>query len=138
VTAWTRLHHVVFATEPTNQEAAAALWRDLGLSFVDIDLSEIGLRVLLDWAGGVEIISPLGTGSEGRAVRSFLDSQGEGVVFGRRAHSRRRGSAWCRQPPRRYSRISLTKGVQSFILDEARLNPLHGMDATLLSTDLPD
>ena len=52
------LHHVVFCVRRANQDEVAAFWRDLGFEFVDIDLPDVGLRVMLDWDRGIEIIAP--------------------------------------------------------------------------------
>ncbi|MCU0270091.1 MAG: hypothetical protein MUF83_15790, partial [Acidimicrobiales bacterium] len=54
------LHHVVFCVHAENQDRAADFWRDLGFEFADIDVPDVGLRVLLDWTRGIEIISPVG------------------------------------------------------------------------------
>ena len=74
------LHHVVFCVEREHQDGAASLWTDLGFELVEIDLPDVGLRVLLDWGRGVEIISPSDvTAAEGERVQRLLDERGEGV-----------------------------------------------------------
>jgi hypothetical protein len=67
------LHHVVFCVEPDNQDAAADVWRTLGLEFVEILLADVSLRVLLDWTRGVEIISPTTSDATVCAARAFLN-----------------------------------------------------------------
>lgn len=53
-----RLHHVVFAVARERQDAAGKLFTELGFTLNDIDLEHLGLRVLLDWDRGIELISP--------------------------------------------------------------------------------
>jgi hypothetical protein len=62
-------------------DAAKEMWeQQLGVELVDFVLEADGLRVLLAWDAGVELISPHGTpGPAGTMVRTYLDNQGEGV-----------------------------------------------------------
>ena len=133
------LHHVVFCVQRENQDEAADFWRALGFEFVDIDLPDVGLRVLLDWGRGIEIIAPTeAAGPEAADVEEFLEQQGEGVysVVVRTADIAGPIS------------IAATYGAEvefqqhregtGFALDEARLHPLHGMPVTLLATDRAD
>jgi len=134
----TRLHHVVFCVHRENQDAAAAFWTDLGLGFEEIDLPDVGLRVLLDWHAGIEIISPTpGAGDEAAAFTAFLEDTGEGVysvvvtapdVAGPIGIAERYGSRVLYQQHR---------DDGGFSLDEAMLSPLHGMPITFLATDRP-
>jgi hypothetical protein len=55
------MHHVVYAVSPQRFDAATALFEELGFTFVTFELADLGLSVTLDWAGGVELISPLDT-----------------------------------------------------------------------------
>ena len=48
-----RLHHVVFAVARERHEAVGQLFTELGFSFDEINLDELGLRVLLDWNRGM-------------------------------------------------------------------------------------
>ena len=133
------LHHVVFCVERANQDVAAAFWIDLGFEFAEIDLPDVGLRVLLDWNRGIEIISPTSTElPEAADVVDFLRERGEGVysvvvrtseVEGPIAVALRHGARVDFQQHR---------GGESegFQLDEARLSAVHGMPVTLLATDL--
>jgi 4-hydroxyphenylpyruvate dioxygenase-like putative hemolysin len=133
------LHHVVFCVERKNQDQAAAFWQDLGFSFVEIDLPDVGLRVLLDWDRGIEIISPSEpAGPEAADVTDFLRLHGEGVysvvvrtadVAGPISVAERHGARVDFQQ----HRGSESEGFQ---LDEARLSPFFGMPVTLLATDL--
>ena len=132
------LHHVVFCVQREHQDEAADFWRALGFEFSDIDLPEEGLRVLLDWDRGIEIISPTEAGgSETAHVEEFLDRRGEGVysVVVRTVEVAGPIS------------IAASYGVEvefqqhreapGFTLDEARLGALHGMAVTFLATDRP-
>lgn len=76
-----RLHHVVFAVTPERQSEVAALFTALGFTFNDAELTELGVRVQLDWNRGIELISPLpgSTASVATKVNDFLDRQGDGV-----------------------------------------------------------
>lgn len=75
-----RLHHVCWCLQPENMDAAKTLWQDrLQTELLDFPLPDLGIRVLISWEAGVEIISPLGEGSVGRQAREFLETRGEGV-----------------------------------------------------------
>lgn len=76
-----RLHHVVFAVPADRHDDTAALFTDLGYTLQGGELAELGLRVSLDWTGGVELISPLAdaTGEVAASVRDFLTTHGDGV-----------------------------------------------------------
>lgn len=131
------VHHVVFCVRPENQDAAARLWTDLGFTLTEINLEEEGLRVLLDWNRGVEIISPTASGGDQAVeVERFLAEHGEGVysVVVRTADvdaavsvAERHGSA----TEYRQDRVG-----PGFSLTEARHAPLFGMPVTFLTTDL--
>ena len=134
-----RLHHVVFCVQPENQDRAADFWRDLGLVFQEIALVEEGLRVLLDWSAGIEIISPTpDPGTETARFRELLEERGEGVcsvvVKGPNVEApilvaKQHGSSV------RYQQHREDGG---HFLDEADLTPIFGMPVTLLATDRPD
>ncbi len=131
-----RLHHVVFCVRPENQDHAAGLWRELGLNFYEIDLDDLGIRVLIDWEAGIEILSP--TNSDGQQAASFtefLAVHGEGFysivmavseVDGPAAIAARYGA------PIRYEQHRDHGGMH---LDEIMLEPLHGMTVTFLATE---
>jgi 4-hydroxyphenylpyruvate dioxygenase-like putative hemolysin len=76
-----QLHHVVFAVAPERRDAAAALFTDLGFTLQPAELTELGLRIHLDWERGIELISPI-PGSPApvaASVTEFLDRNGDGV-----------------------------------------------------------
>lgn len=134
-----KVHHVVYCLRPENQERAAEFWRDLGLRFDEVPLAAEGIRVLLDWAAGVELVSPTEPeGTETARFRRFLDDHGEGVysvvvrtdaVDGPAATAARHGAEV------RYRQHRETGDV---VVDEVDLTPVAGMSVTLLATNLPD
>lgn len=76
-----RLHHVVFAVAPQRRDAMAAMFTDLGFTFEEAELTELGVRVHLDWNRGIELISPVpgSAASVATYVNEFLDRHGDGV-----------------------------------------------------------
>ena len=134
-----KLHHVVFCVRPENQEHAADFWRDLGLTFNEIPLTEEGIRVLLDWSAGIEIVAPTEPeGTETARFREFLDERGEGVfsVAVRTAEVDGPLEVTGRHGARvRYQQHRVTGEI---VVDEADLTPVFGMAVTLLATNLPD
>ena len=133
------LHHIVFCVRAANQEHAAAFWRDLGFEFVDIDLPEIGLRVMLDWDRGIEVIAPTeGAGEMAAPFLQFLDEHGDGV------YSVVVRTSDVDAPISIAARYGATVEYQQhredagYWLDEASLTPLHGMRVTFIATDRPD
>jgi methylmalonyl-CoA/ethylmalonyl-CoA epimerase len=134
-----KLHHVVFVVHADHQERAADFWRDLGLTFVEIPLVEEGIRVLLDWSAGIELVSPAEpAGTETARFRAFLDERGEGVysvvvrtddVEGPLAAAVGNGAA---------VRYRQHREDGDSVVDEVDLEPVFGMAVTLLATTLPD
>lgn len=130
------LHHVVFCVRPENQDAAADVWRTIGFEFVEIELAEEGLRVLLDWDRGIEIIAPSSAGgTEAQRFHDFLGERGEGVwsvvvrvrdVDDGVAALATHGFA---------VRYLQRRDLGDHRLDEADLEPRYGMPVTLLATD---
>lgn len=77
----TQLHHVVFAVAPERQAAAAQMLTELGFSFSQTELPELGVSIYLDWNGGVELISaiPGATADVAASVNEFVEHNGDGV-----------------------------------------------------------
>jgi 4-hydroxyphenylpyruvate dioxygenase-like putative hemolysin len=74
------VHHVVFAVSQEQLPDAAQFFSDLGFRFQTIELEDVGLRVLLDWDGGLELVTPLSGGTDGTGeVAQFLQRNGSGV-----------------------------------------------------------
>jgi hypothetical protein len=132
-----RLHHVVFCVHPENQERAAGLWRQLGLTFAEVDLDDLGLRVLIDWDAGIEVVSPVGDGEQSASFTAFLSERGEGLysvvmgvdeVAGPVALAARYGAVVEYEQHRRHGALTI---------DEVSLAPFCGMAVTFLATDPP-
>jgi hypothetical protein len=75
------LHHVVFAVALQRHDAVAQMFTELGFTFVPAELTELGLRISLDWDRGIEIISPISesTAPVSASVCEFLDTKGDGI-----------------------------------------------------------
>lgn len=130
-----RLHHVVFCVRPEHQEQAAGLWRELGLTFAEVELDDLSLRVLIDWNAGIEIVSPVGTGEASAPFTTFLDEHGEGLysvvmgvdeVEGPTALAARYGATVDYRQHRQHGGLTI---------DEVSLAPYCGMPVTFLATD---
>jgi 4-hydroxyphenylpyruvate dioxygenase-like putative hemolysin len=76
-----QLHHVVFAVAMERHDAVAQMFTDLGFTLQPAELSELGLRIHLDWDRGVELISPIAgaTAPVAASVAEFLDQKGDGI-----------------------------------------------------------
>ena len=71
------VHHVVFAAPQEQLSETAQFFSDLGFRFETIELEDVGLRVLLVWDGGLELVTPLSSEAEGdNAVVQFLQQNG--------------------------------------------------------------
>jgi 4-hydroxyphenylpyruvate dioxygenase-like putative hemolysin len=131
------MHHVVYAVAPERLEAATAFFSDLGFSFAILELADVGLRVTLDWAGGVELVTPLDTES-GRtsAVAEFLATRGDGVYS---VALRVADITTAEEVAARYgavTRFRQHREGDGFQLDESEMTVL-GLPITLLASDLP-
>ncbi len=132
------VHHVVLCVHRATQDEAASYYRDLGFEFAQFELDDVGLRVLLDWDGGMEIISPTDdAGPEAEHARQFLEERGEGVysVVVRSADVEGPRSLAARSGAR--PEFEQHREGEGYWLDEVRLSPVHGVSVTLLATDLP-
>ena len=133
-----RLHHVVFAVTRERHDAVGQLFTELGFSFEDINLDELGLRVLLDWNRGIELISPSpgSTAEVAASVTEFLATHGNGIFT---VVLRVPGASAAEDIAKRYG--STTRFRQGFegegnYLEEIDLSVL-GLPLTFLSTNLP-
>ncbi len=130
-----KVHHAVFCVQGDNQERAADLWRQLGLTFTEVVLDDLEIRVLIDWDAGIELVSPLpDAGKRAQAFTSFLKTNGEGLyslamdvdeVDGPQAIARRYGVL---------VEYRQHREVGTFVIDEVMLAPFHGMPITFLAT----
>jgi methylmalonyl-CoA/ethylmalonyl-CoA epimerase len=75
------LHHVVFAVAPTRHHTVAQMFTDLGFTLAPAELTELGVRIHLDWDRGIELISPIegSTAPVAASVNEFLDKKGDGI-----------------------------------------------------------
>ena len=57
------------------------MFTGLGFTLAPAELTELGLRINLDWAHGIELISPLpgATSAVAASVGEFLDIKGDGI-----------------------------------------------------------
>jgi len=133
-----KVHHAVFCVHTANQEGAADLWRQLGLTFAEIVLDDLEIRVLIDWEGGIEIVSPLpDAGEPALPFTTFLETRGEGLyslvmdvdeVDGPEAVARRYGAE---------VEYRQHRELGTLVIDEVMLAPVHGMPITFLATGGP-
>jgi 4-hydroxyphenylpyruvate dioxygenase-like putative hemolysin len=133
----TSVHHVVFAVTHEQLSETAQFFSALGFRFQTIELEDVGLRVLLDWDGGLELVTPLSSQADGdSAVANFLQRNGPGVF----SVVIRVGDALAaEQVAQRYgaqTRFRQHRGGDGTELDEIEISAL-GLPLTLLSTDLP-
>ncbi|CDO89139.1 hypothetical protein AWC29_11710 [Mycobacterium triplex] len=133
-----RLHHVVFAVARERHETVGQLFTELGFTFETIALDELGIRVLLDWNRGIELISPNpeSTAEVAVSVTEFLASRGDGVFT---VVVQVPGASAAEDIAKRYG--SITRFRQGFegegnYLEEIDLSVL-GLPLTFLSTNLP-
>ena len=133
-----RLHHVVFAVAPERHAKVAQLFTDLGFSFEELELTELGLDIHLDWTRGIELISPAtgSTATVSRLVTEFLDGHGDGVYT---VVLQVPGASAAEAVAERYG--ATTRFRQGFegdgsYLEEIDLSVL-GLPLTLLATNLP-
>jgi 4-hydroxyphenylpyruvate dioxygenase-like putative hemolysin len=130
------MHHVVYAVSPQRLDAVTALFEELGFTFVTFELTELGLSVTLDWAGGVELIRPLDTEAGRSSAVQFLAARGDGVFS---VALRVADIACAEAVVARYGavmRFRQHREVDDFELDESEIMVLD-LPLTLLATDLP-
>jgi 4-hydroxyphenylpyruvate dioxygenase-like putative hemolysin len=131
------VHHVVLAVTHEQLPETAQFFSELGFRFQTIELEDVGLQVLLDWDGGLELVSPLPAGSDAAGpVAQFLKRHGPGVY----SVVVRVGDAQAAElVAARYGAQTLFqqhRDGDGFDLDEIEISVL-GLPLTLLSTDLP-
>jgi methylmalonyl-CoA/ethylmalonyl-CoA epimerase len=134
----TQLHHVVFAVAPERQATVAQMFTELGFSFENTELTELGLTIHLDWNGGIELISaiPGATAEVAASVGEFVKRNGDGVYT---VVLRVPGSSDAEAVTERYgSKIRFRQSISGggSYLDEIDLSVL-GLPLTLLSTNIP-
>lgn len=136
--ALSRLHHVVFAVGRDRHDEVGRLFTELGFSFNDLALDELGLRVLLDWDRGIELISPEpgSTAEVAASVSEFLSTHGDGIYT---VVVQVPGASAAEDIAKRYG--SITRFRQGFSGDGNYLEEIDlsvcGLPLTFLSTNLP-
>jgi len=131
------VHHVVFAVPQEQLSDTAQFFSELGFRFQTIELEDVGLRVLLDWDGGLELVTPLSSAADGdNVVANFLQQNGAGVYS---VVIRVGDAPAAEQVAQRYgaqTRFHQHRGGDGYELDEIEI-PILGLPLTFLSTDLP-
>jgi 4-hydroxyphenylpyruvate dioxygenase-like putative hemolysin len=132
------LHHVVFCVHRADQDQTAALWTDLGFVFAEIDLADAGLRVLLDWDRGIEIISPTDeTNPEAAAVTQYLRDHGPGIYSVVLRTSDLSGPMKIATRHGAVVEYQQHRSGDGYTVDEAMLTTAEGLSVTFLATDIP-
>jgi methylmalonyl-CoA/ethylmalonyl-CoA epimerase len=133
-----QLHHVVFAVAAERHDTVVQMFTELGFTFENVELTELGLHVHLDWNRGIELISPLAgaTASVAESVAEFLDTRGDGVYT---VVVRVPDASAAETIAERYG--GTTRFRQSFsgegsYLDEAD-HSVFGLPLTFLATNVP-
>jgi 4-hydroxyphenylpyruvate dioxygenase-like putative hemolysin len=131
------VHHVVFAVPQEQLLHTVQFFSELGFRFQTIELEDVGLRVLLDWGGGLELVTPRSSAADGdNAVANFLQQNGPGVYS---VVIRVGDAPAAEQVAQRYgaqTRFRQHRGGDGYELDEIEISVL-GLPLTFLSTDLP-
>jgi methylmalonyl-CoA/ethylmalonyl-CoA epimerase len=131
------LHHVVFAVAPERHATVAQLFTELGFDLQDLELTELGLHVHLDWQRGIELISPLpgSAAAVAATVAEFLTT-GDGVYT---VVIRVPGAAAAESVAQRYG--ATTRFHQGFEGDGSYLEEIDlsvcGLPLTFLATNVP-
>jgi 4-hydroxyphenylpyruvate dioxygenase-like putative hemolysin len=132
-----RVHHAVFAIGPQSFEQATQYLERLGFRLVEHTLDDIGLRVRIDWAGGMEVVTPTdGHVAESGSVGEFLNRFGDGlftVVV--RVPDAERASADA-QSAGSVEKYRQQRGGPGFTLTEIQMEPRFALPITFLETDI--
>ena len=128
---------MVFAVPQEQLSGTAQFFSELGFRFQTIELEDVGLQVLLDWDGGLELVTPLSSAADSdNAVANFLQQNGPGVYS---VVIRVGDAPAAEQVAQRYGaqiRFHQHRGGDGYELDEIEISVL-GLPLTFLSTDLP-
>jgi 4-hydroxyphenylpyruvate dioxygenase-like putative hemolysin len=122
---------------PTTYESACQRFRALGFTLLTFELEDDGLRVALDWDGGIEVVTTLQDPSESdTGVGRFLVEHGEGVYsLVVRTPDAETSAAIDRAAGAR-TRFRQQRDVGASSLVEIDTTPVHGVGLTWLETDL--
>jgi 4-hydroxyphenylpyruvate dioxygenase-like putative hemolysin len=132
------MHHVVFAVVPERVDEAMKFLEALGFRFQTHELTDIGLRVLLDWDRGIELVTPTPDApTNAGSVADFLARRGDGVFS---VVVRVDDADTALDVAQRYgasAEFRQDRGGSGLELVEVQLATILGMPLTLLSTNLP-
>jgi methylmalonyl-CoA/ethylmalonyl-CoA epimerase len=132
-----RLHHAVFAVRPAVFEQASRYLEQLGFRLAEHTLDDIGLKVRIDWTGGMELVTPTADHrAEDGSVGDFLARHGDGlftVVVRVPDAQRASGEAQAAGSAEKYRQRRSGPG---FALTEIEMAPLFGLPITFLETDI--
>lgn len=75
------VHHVVWCVNIESFPKIRTFWEEtVGVAVHEVDLPELGLKVLISWHAGVEVMAPAyPTGLMVEPAKQFLAERGEGV-----------------------------------------------------------
>jgi 4-hydroxyphenylpyruvate dioxygenase-like putative hemolysin len=132
-----RLHHAVFAVYPQSFDGASRYLGQLGFQLVEHVLDDVGLRVRVDWSGGMELVTPTEDHpAESGSVGEFLARNGEGLfTVAVRVPDAERASV-AAQAEGSVERYRQHRGGPGFTLTEIEMASLFGLSITFLETDL--
>ena len=136
----TRLNHVNFCVRPENLERAANVWRDMGLNFIEMPAEKEGLKMLMDWSAGIELVAPSKkAGTETARIQAHLDKHGEGVcsVVVRTDDFKGSLAILAKHGATVTSQANKDDPASGILLDEAEHTPIHGMEILVLTTNIP-
>jgi hypothetical protein len=140
------ISRVVLIYRPENLGKAAKEFTD-ALNIRDFegpyDLAEIGVRVVISWTAGIELIAPMQSGTYSAAMWEVLKQRGEGMfnlVYRVRNLERAEAHAAAHGYPRRGEYIYPLDVEQSWrdrfrMLKEASLASIAGTAVTLIQID---
>jgi hypothetical protein len=140
------ISRVVLIYRPENLQGAVNEFTE-ALNITDFegpyDLEEIGVRVVISWTSGIELIAPLQSGSHSAAMWEVLKKRGEGMfnlVYRVRNLQKAAAHAAAHGYPRRGEYINALDVEQSWrdrfrLLKEAALADIAGTAVTLIQIE---
>ncbi|MCV7423793.1 hypothetical protein H7K45_24875 [Mycobacterium yunnanensis] len=132
-----RLHHVVFAVRPESFDGASRYLELLGFHLVEYVVDDVGLRVRIDWNGGMELVTPTEEHfAQSGSVGDFLARYGEGLFAVAVRVPDAKGACAVAEAEGAVERYRQHRGGDGFTLTEIDMAPLFGVPITFLETDL--
>lgn len=132
-----RVHHAVFAVRPQVFEQASQYLERLGFQLVEHTVDDVGLRVRIDWSGGIELVTPTESHVGGNgSVAEFLALHGDGLfTVAVRVPDAEKASVDA-QGAGSAERYRQHRDGPGFALTEIEMAPLFGLPITFLETNL--